>query len=69
MNRAQERKLEAKRKERMRAIEKEIAELEQTQADMEASFGADTAPEDYEVYAENSRKLEALYEEYMELED
>ena len=69
MNRAQERKMEAKRKERMRAIEKEIAELETTQAEMEASFGADTAPEDYEIYAENSRKLELLYEEYMELED
>lgn len=69
MNRAQERKMEAKRKERMRAIEKEIAELEKTQAEMEASFGADTAPEDYEIYADNSHRLEALYEEYMELED
>ena len=69
MNRAQERKAEAKRKERMRAIEKEIAELETTQAEMEASFGADTKPEDYEKYADNTRKLESLYEELMELED
>ena len=69
MNRAQERKLEAKRKERMRAIEKEIAELEKTQAEMETSFGAETSPEEYKIYADNSAKLESLYEEYMELED
>lgn len=69
VNRAQERKLEAKRKERIRAIEKEIAELEETQQMLEASFGADTKAEDYEVYASNSSKLEALYEELMELDE
>ena len=69
MNRAQERKAEAKRKERLRAIEKEIAELEQLQADMEASFGADTKPEEYERFAENAKHLEELYDEYMSLED
>ena len=57
MNRAQERKAE------------EIAELEQLQADMEASFGADTKPEEYEKFADNAKHLEELYDEYMSLED
>ncbi|MCR5617176.1 MAG: ATP-binding cassette domain-containing protein [Clostridiales bacterium] len=69
MNRAQERKAEAKRKERLRSLEKEISELEQIQTDMEASFGADTKPEEYERFADNARHLEELYDEYMSLED
>ena len=68
MNRAQERKEIAKRKERIRFIEKRTAELEEAQKALEASFGANTPPEDYDTYARNSDELEALYEEYMELE-
>ena len=68
MNRAQERKEIAKRKERIRFIEKRTAELEEAQKALEASFGANTPPEDYDTYARNSEELEALYEEYMELE-
>lgn len=64
-NRAVERKEVAKRKERIRTLEKEIAELEIAQKEMEASFGADTTPETYEIYADNGTRLEALYEEYV----
>lgn len=69
VNRAQERKEVAKRKERIRYLEKTIAELEEEQKALEASFGKDTSAEDYDRYAKNSETLEAMYTEYMELEN
>ena len=69
INRAKERKEIAKRKERIRYLEKTIAELEEEQKTLEASFGKDTSPEDYEKYSKNSEQLEAMYAEYMELEN
>lgn len=69
INRAKERKEIAKRKERIRYLEKTIAELEDEQKTLEASFGKDTSPEDYEKYSKNSEQLEAMYAEYMELEN
>ncbi|MBR5974134.1 MAG: ATP-binding cassette domain-containing protein [Clostridiales bacterium] len=69
VNRAQERKEIARRKERIRFLEKTIAELEEEQKTLEASFGKDTSPEDYEKYAQNTEKLDAMYTEYMELEN
>ena len=68
-NRAQERRETAKRKERIRLLEKRIAELEEEQKTLEASFGPDTSPSDYEKYAKNSDELESLYAEYMDLEN
>ena len=44
-------------------------ELEEEQKTLEASFGKDTSPEDYEKYSKNSEQLEAMYAEYMELEN
>ena len=69
INRAKERKEIAKRKERIRYLEKTIAELEEEQKTLESSFGKDTSPEDYEKYSKNSEQLEAMYAEYMELEN
>ena len=69
VNRAKERKEIAKRKERIRFLEKAIAELEEEQKNMEASFGKDTTKEDYDRYAKNSEALEEMYSEYMELEN
>ncbi|MBR3057278.1 MAG: ATP-binding cassette domain-containing protein [Clostridiales bacterium] len=68
LNRAQERRENAKRKERIRFLENRIAELEDEQKALESSFGPDTSPEDYEKYAKNSEELENMYAEYMELE-
>ena len=69
VNRAKERKEIAKRKERIRYLEKTIAELEEEQKTLESSFGKDTSPEEYEKYSKNSEQLEAMYAEYMELEN
>ncbi|MBR5418405.1 MAG: ABC-F family ATP-binding cassette domain-containing protein [Clostridiales bacterium] len=69
VNRAKERKEIAKRKERIKYLEKTIAELEEEQKTLEASFGKDTTKEDYDRYAKNSETLEKMYAEYMELEN
>ena len=69
VNRAKERKEIARRKERIRYLEKTIAELEEEQKTLEASFGKDTTKEDYDKYAKNSETLEEMYTEYMELEN
>lgn len=69
VNRAKERKEIARRKERIRYLEKTIAELEEEQKTLEASFGKDTSKEDYDKYAKNSEALEEMYTEYMELEN
>lgn len=69
VNRAKERKEIAKRKERIKFLEKTIAELEEEQKTLEASFGKDTTKEDYDRYAKNSETLEEMYAEYMELEN
>ena len=69
VNRAKERKETAKRKERIKYLEKTIAELEEEQKTLEASFGKDTSKEDYDRYAKNSETLEEMYAEYMELEN
>ncbi|MBQ6270672.1 MAG: ATP-binding cassette domain-containing protein [Clostridiales bacterium] len=69
VNRAKERKETAKRKERIKFLEKTIAELEEEQKALESSFGKETAKEDYDRYAKNSETLEEMYAEYMELEN
>ena len=63
-NKAAERRETAKRRERIRAIETEISDLESAQAELESSFGVSASASDYEIYAENGTKIEALYEEY-----
>jgi len=69
INRAKERRDAALRKERLRTLEKEIEELENTQKSMEASFSKDTLPEEYAKYAANTEKLSAVYDEYITLSE
>lgn len=69
INRAQERRETALRKERIRALEKEIEDLENTQKQMESGFSKDTRPEEYAGYAANADRLSAIYEEYIRLSE
>ena len=67
VNPAQERKAKAQRAERIRKIEAEIAQLEASQKELEDGFATTAGQEQYQIYADNSARLEALYEEYMDL--
>ncbi len=68
-NRAQERKLVAKRRERIRSLEKDIAALEERQGELEQIFTTGAGADEYQEYADNAAKIEAMYEEYMELSE
>ena len=68
-NRTKERRDAALRKERLRALEKEIEELENLQKEMEASFSKDTRPEEYAAYAANTEKISSVYDEYINLSE
>ena len=68
-NRAQERKLVAKRRERIRSLEKDIAALEERQGELEQIFTEGAGANEYQEYADNASKIEAMYEEYMELSE
>ena len=67
VNRAQERRETALRKEHLRNLENEIEEHEARKAEMEVSFGAETGPEAYEAYAGLLEDLERLYQAYLGL--
>lgn len=69
VNRSQERKLVAKRRERIRQLEKEIAVLEERQGELEQIFTEGAGAEEYQEYADNAAKIDAMYEEYMELSE
>ncbi len=69
VNRAKERRETALRKERIRFLEKEIEELDSQKALLEASFTADTKPEEYAQYATLCEQVENLYEEYINLSE
>ena len=69
VNRAQERKESAKRRQRIADIEKEITRLEAEQKELEAKFGGSCSEEDVKRYAEISELLSKLYDEYFELND
>ncbi|MEI8200355.1 MAG: ABC-F family ATP-binding cassette domain-containing protein [Eubacteriales bacterium] len=68
-NRTKERRDAALRKERLRALEKEIEELENMQKEMESSFSKETRPEEYAEYAANTEKLSSVYDEYINLSE
>jgi len=63
-NRMKERREEALRKERLRALESEIESLEIEQRDLEKSFSKDSSTEDYLIYAENAERLQDACDEY-----
>jgi ATP-binding cassette subfamily F protein 3 len=69
VNRAQERKESAKRRQRIADIEKETTRLEAEQKELEAKFGGTCGEEDVKRYAEISELLSKLYDEYFELND
>ena len=69
VNRAQERKESAKRRQRIADIEKETTRLEAEQKELEAKFGGSCSEEDVKRYAEISELLSKLYDEYFELND
>ena len=62
VNRAQERKESAKRRQR-------IADIEAEQKELEAKFGGSCSSEDLKRYEENAERLSSLYDEYFELND
>ncbi|MBQ1894430.1 MAG: ATP-binding cassette domain-containing protein [Clostridiales bacterium] len=68
-NKASERKEAARKRERMVFLEKEIERVEAEQRELEESFTNGAGAAEYEKYAENSRLIEAMYEEYMELSE
>ncbi len=68
-NKASERKEAARKRERMVFLEKEIERVEAEQRELEESFTDGAGAAEYEKYAENSRLIEAMYEEYMELSE
>ena len=69
VNRAQERKESAKRRQRIADIEKETTKLEAEQKELEAKFGGSCSSEDLKRYEENANKLTALYDEYFSLSE
>ena len=69
VNRAQERKESAKRRQRIADIEKETTRIEAEQKELEAKFGGSCSSEDLKRYEENAARLSSLYDEYFELND
>lgn len=67
-NRATERREIAMQKERLRALEAAIEELETEKSKLEAAFCAETDPAQYKRYASVINEIENLYAQYMELE-
>ncbi|MHB1453043.1 MAG: ribosomal protection-like ABC-F family protein [Saccharofermentanales bacterium] len=66
-NKADERKFIAQRRDQVRFTELEIARLEEEKERMEASFGADTLPEEYSAYSSLLTQIEKCYNEYASL--
>ncbi|MCQ2529354.1 MAG: ABC-F family ATP-binding cassette domain-containing protein [Saccharofermentans sp.] len=64
VNKLKERQEAAKRRERIRTLEKLIPEMEEAQKVLESKFTEGAGAKDYELYAENSAKIEEMYEEY-----
>ena len=67
--RAEERRETAMRKELLRRIERDIAAGEARKAELEAGFPSGAPPEDYVEYQELLARIDALYSEYLTLEE
>ena len=68
LNKADERKLQAKRVNRMRELEASIEEKEAEQKALEERFvSGEASVEDYEIYACNASVIEKMYDEYESL--
>ena len=69
VNKAKGRKEAAKRRDRIRELEKLIEQKEAEQIELEASFTNGAGPQEYKLYADNSALIEEMYEEYANLCD
>ena len=67
VNRTQERKLEAQKRQRIKDLEQQIEDLEAEKTIIEASFGQEDSAAKYERYAEVLANIDSSYEEYLEL--
>lgn len=68
-NRAHERKLVARRRERIRELEKLIEQHESEQKVLEEKFSSDATPDDYSRYAIVCEELNNYYDEYLMLSE
>lgn len=69
VSKSKARKLVAKMRTRVRDLENEIDKLEARQKELEAAFTEGASEAEYNEYADNSAKIDAFMEEYMELSD
>jgi len=67
LNKAQERRENARRKEQLRQAEKRIEQLEQEREALESRFAQAAIPEDYERYAVVLEEIDLAYALYLEL--
>lgn len=68
LNKAQERRETAMRKEKIRNLEKAIAALEAEKTELENGFAAENDPAAYHRYTDVLAELEHLYEQYVMME-
>ncbi|MDD2533367.1 MAG: ABC-F family ATP-binding cassette domain-containing protein [Eubacteriales bacterium] len=69
LNKSQERKENARRKEMIRAAEVTIEQLEAERDELETRFGSDARAEDYARYAVVLEEIDATYVRYLELSE
>ncbi len=67
VNPAQARKELAKKRERVRSLEKMIEELETRQSELESVFTSGAGEAEYKEYGDNAEKLKEYYDEFFEL--
>ncbi|MBP1757607.1 MAG: hypothetical protein H6Q62_463, partial [Firmicutes bacterium] len=67
LNKAQERRENARRKEQIRETEARIGALEQERDELESRFGLDASPADYDRYAVVLQEIDEAYDLYLEL--
>ena len=68
-NKAEERRKTAQRREQIRFLEQQISGFETEKTALEASFEANTSPDEYRRYASLLGMIEKAYESYMELQE
>ncbi len=68
-NRAEERRQNAARKERLRRLEEEIDSMERERDVLERSFDTNTPPDVYHTYADLVQRIETAYETFVSLSE
>ena len=67
VNPVKARKELARKRERLRSLEKMIGELEERQSELEALFTAGAGEAEYKEYGDNAELLKQYYDEFFEL--